>query len=132
MAVIYCTAMISHWGLIRIFPSLSKNFKDVLNDVMPKLLDMLSKHYGSTLKIEVIGHSSFEWKESDDLVEAYYKNHELAVTRASNFVKYLFQSDAISRETVALKDKIVISSNSSNNSADKDNRKVTIRIHLTD
>ena len=109
--------------------SLSEPYKDVLNDVMPKLLDLLSKHYSSISKLEVIGHASLEWKESDSLVEAYYNNHELAVSRASNFVKYLYHSERISKEAVALKDKIVISSNSSNNSVDKDNRKVTIRIH---
>lgn len=105
---------------------LSLSFESVLNESIPLILDFLNNHQELIKEIEVIGYSSNEWKNADSQVDAYLKNHELAISRSLNFVKHLYENENIHSRISYMNNMITIKGMSSNTSKNK--RTVEIRV----
>lgn len=69
----------------------SQNFRTVLNDFIPELSRVLLEHKDSIQGLEVIGYASVDWKKSDDKIDAYIKNNELATQRALAVVEIMLE-----------------------------------------
>ncbi|MET6757027.1 hypothetical protein [Pseudoalteromonas sp. NCIMB_1079] len=107
---------------------LSSSFKSVLNESMPHILDFLNQHQELIERIEVVGYSSDEWKASDSKVDAYIKNHELAVARSTSFIRHLYNTESILSRMSLMINLINIKGVSSNDSSRVNSRTVELKI----
>ncbi len=107
---------------------LSLSFKSVLNESMPPILDFLNNNNELIRGIEIIGYSSNEWESSDSQVDAYLKNHDLAVSRTLSFINHLYETDSVHSRMSYMINMITIKGVSSNTRTSENKRTVEIRV----
>ena len=65
--------------------------KSFLNRFFKKLVPFVKKHKDSIATLEIIGHTSSEWKSVSRFDESYLNNMNLSLQRAYNTTRYLFE-----------------------------------------
>jgi len=103
-------------------------FEAVLKEITPKLLEFLNQHQELVKSIEIVGYASSDWKASDGKIDAYVKNHHLAVDRSKSVVDLMYKTDTIVSQMSSMINKINIKGVSSNVSPSGNSRTVEIRI----
>lgn len=103
-------------------------FESVLKEITPKLLEFLNQHQELVKSIEVVGYASSDWKASDGQIDAYVKNHHLAIDRSKSVVDLMYKTDTIVSQMSSMINKINIKGVSSNLSPSGNSRTVEIRI----
>ena len=71
---------------------LSDAQKQFLSGFYKKLVPFLKRHKNSIATLEVIGHTSSEWKSASSFDENYLNNMDLSLKRAYNTTRYLFEN----------------------------------------
>ncbi|SFV58478.1 hypothetical protein MNB_SM-7-1350 [hydrothermal vent metagenome] len=70
--------------------NLKREQKSFLDHFSKKLIPFLKKHQKSIKGLEIIGHTSSEWKASREFKKRYLNNLDLSIKRAYNTTRYIF------------------------------------------
>ena len=75
---------------------LSNEFKDILDDFMPRYIDLLvSKFIDKIEEVRIEGHTSSEWNKTSGELEAFTKNMKLSQDRTRAVLDYSINLDEL-------------------------------------
>ncbi|MBQ7156126.1 MAG: OmpA family protein [Synergistaceae bacterium] len=67
---------------------LTPGFKLVLDDFFPRYINILDRYRDHIAEVRIEGHTSSEWKDAPDKLEAYFNNMKLSQERARTVLQY--------------------------------------------
>ena len=68
---------------------LAPKFQAILSDFIPRYINLLNKRFDKTInEVRIEGHTSSEWRDSQDATEAFIKNMELSQERTREVLDY--------------------------------------------
>jgi len=75
---------------------LRPKFKTILDDFMPRYIDLLVSKFGDEIEeVRIEGHTSSEWNQSSDLLEAFTKNMKLSQDRTRAVLDYSINLESL-------------------------------------
>ena len=80
--------------------NINSKFKVILDDFFPRYIKLLSqdKYKNVIQEIRIEGHTSSEWNNQKNTMEAYFKNMELSQARTRSVLEYTIMLPAVSNE----------------------------------
>lgn len=75
---------------------LPDTFKRTLNDFFPRYLKILARYKDHIAEVRIEGHTSSEWRNGTDRLEAYFNNMRLSQDRAREVLQHCLKIPAIS------------------------------------
>ena len=77
--------------------NIKENFKEILNDFMPRFLLLLNKEFKDNIaEVRIEGHTSSDWRGKDGK-EAFIKNMELSQARTRTVMNYTLRMPELNR-----------------------------------
>lgn len=73
-------------------------FQNILNDFIPRYLDVLSNYKNSIDEIRIEGHTSSEWRYKTSEDKAYFYNMQLSQERTRSVLEYAYHIKNINDE----------------------------------
>lgn len=77
--------------------SLNSKFKSILDNLIPRYVDVIAKHEEAIQEIRIEGHTSSEWNGQRDTDEAYLNNMELSQARTRSVLEYILKMDKMKK-----------------------------------
>ncbi|MDR1741821.1 MAG: OmpA family protein [Synergistaceae bacterium] len=85
---------------------LKDEFKKILKEFFPRYLNRLRKHRENIAEVRIEGHTSSEWVDAKNELDAYFRNMELSQSRTRSVLQYCLTLPAVSYDIPWMRDTI--------------------------
>ena len=75
--------------------ALKPEFEVILDDFFPRYLDVLSRHLDVIEEVRIEGHSSSEWMDGMEPLDAFFENMRLSQDRTRTVLRHSLQLEAV-------------------------------------
>lgn len=77
---------------------INHHFKQILQDFIPRFLNILEQFKPSIQEVRIEGHTSSEWQQEKNQNTAYFKNMQLSQERTLSILKYSYYIPQVSKK----------------------------------
>ncbi len=78
---------------------LTLRFREILQDFFPRYLDVLRGYRDNISEVRIEGHTSSEWHDAQDPLDAYFRNMELSQDRTRAVLEFCLRMKNVNGDT---------------------------------